>query len=68
MDSREMIFQSPQFQIKDLNDEDWQKVSEKDFLTELVDNFDLITPILKDLFQGRNFIDRGCIYRIQNFW
>ncbi len=64
MDSREMIFKSPQVEIKDLIDKDWKKVSEKDFLIKLVDNFDLITPVLKEMFQGRDFITRGCSYRI----
>ena len=43
MDSREMIFNLPQFEIKELSDKDWKKVSEKDFLIKLVDNFDLIS-------------------------
>ncbi len=33
MDSREMIFNLPQFEIKELSDKDWKKVSEKDFIT-----------------------------------
>ena len=43
MDPREMIFNLPQFEIKELSDKDWKKVSEKDFLIKLVDNFDLIS-------------------------
>ena len=48
MDSREMIFNLPQFEIKELSDKDWKKVSEKDFLIKLVDNFDLISPVLRE--------------------
>ena len=68
MHSNEMIFKQPQFEIKDLSDKDWKKVSEKDFLIKLVDNFDLITPVLREMFLGKNFITRDCIYRIKNFW
>ena len=68
MHFNEMIFKQPQFEIKDLGEKDWKKVSEKDFLIKLVDNFDLITPVLREMFLGKNFITRDCIYRIQNFW
>ena len=68
MDSREMIFNLPQFEIKELSDKDWKKVSEKDFLIKLVDNFDLISPVLREMFQGKDFITCNCNYRIQSFW
>ena len=67
MDSREMIFNLPQFEIKELSDKDWKKVSEKNFLIKLVDNFDLISPVLREMFQGKDFIIRNCNYRIQSF-
>ena len=67
MGSREMIFNLPQFEIKELSDKDWKKVSEKDFLIKLVDNFDLISPVLREMFQGKDFIIRNCNYRIQSF-
>jgi len=68
MDSREMIFNLPHFEIKDLSGKDWKKVSEKDFLIKLVDNnFDLISPVLRKMFQGKDFITRDCIYRIRSF-
>ena len=33
MNPNEMIFKLPQFEIKDLSEKDWRKVSEKDFIT-----------------------------------
>ncbi len=68
MHSNEMIFKQPQFEIKDSSEKDWKKVSEKDFLMKLVENFDPITPILREMFRGKDFIARKCIYRIQNVW
>ena len=67
MDSKEMIFNLPLFEIKELSDKNWKKVSEKDFLTKLVDNFNLISPVLREMFQGKEFITSNCIYRIQSF-
>ena len=66
MNPNEMIFKLPQFEIKDSIEKDWKKVSEKNFLMKLVENFDPITPILRDMFQAKDFITRNCIYRIQN--
>ena len=65
MDSREMIFKLPKFEIKNFSDNDWNKVSEKDFLLKLVDTFEVITPVLSDLIQGKEINTKFCIYRIK---
>ena len=64
MGSTEMIFQLPKFEIKKFSDNDWNRVSEKDFLLKLVDTFELITPVLSDLLQGKEIITNFCTYRI----
>ena len=66
MNPNEMIFKLPQFEIKDSSEKDWKKVSEKDFLIKLVENFDSITPILREMFRGKDLITHRRIYRIQN--
>ncbi len=65
MYSTEMIFKLPLFEIKNLNENDWNRVSEKDFLLKLVDTFELITPILSDLIQGKEIITNYRNYRIK---
>ncbi len=65
MDFTEMIFKSPKFEIKNFSENDWNRVSEKDFLLKLVDTFELITPVLSDLLQGKEIITNFCIYRIK---
>ena len=67
MDPKEMIFSLPRYEIKDFNKNEWKRVPEKDFLIKLLDNYGPITPILSELFQGKTFIARDCIYRIQKF-
>ena len=59
------MFKSPQFEIKKNNEKDWEKVSEKDFLIELVDTFERVTPVLNDLIKGKEIITHYCIYRIR---
>jgi hypothetical protein len=65
MNSTEMIFQLPKFEIKNFSENDWTRVSEKDFLLKLVDTFELITPVLSDLVQGKEIITNFCIYRMK---
>ena len=65
METKEMIFKLPQFEIKNFSENDWNRVSEKDFLFELMDTFELITPVLSDLLQGKEIITNFCIYRIK---
>ena len=65
MDSTEMIFKLPKFEIKNFSENDWNRISEKDFLLKLVDTFELITPVLSDLLQGKEIITNFCIYRIR---
>jgi hypothetical protein len=65
MNSTEMIFQLPKFEIKNFSENDWTRVSEKDFLFKLVDTFELITPVLSDLVQGKEIITNFCIYRMK---
>jgi len=65
MDPTEMIFKLPKFEIKNFSENDWNRISEKDFLLKLVDSFELITPVLSDLFQGKEIITNYYIYRIR---
>ncbi len=65
MDSPEIIFKFPKFEIKNFNENDWNRISEKDFLLKLVDTFELITPVLSDLFQGKEIITNFRTYRIK---
>jgi hypothetical protein len=60
-----IIFQMPKFEIKNISGTDWEKVSEKEFLLKLSDEFNLITPVLSDIFQGKEIINRDFIYRIR---
>jgi hypothetical protein len=65
MYSTEMRFKLPVFEIKNFNENDWNRVSEKDFLLKLLDSVELIIPVLSDLFQGKEIITNYRIYRIK---
>jgi hypothetical protein len=54
----------PQFEMKNVGDYSWQKISESDFLTKLIDNFETISMILIEMFQGKEIASRDNVYRI----
>lgn len=65
MRSTVMIFRLPNFEIKNFGGNDWNEVSEKEFLLKLADTFERITTILSEMFLGKEISTRDCIYRIQ---
>ena len=65
MNSKDMIFNFPQFEIKDINGNSWKTVSEKEFLLRLLDKYEMIIPKLTEMFRGREISTRDYIYRIR---
>ena len=55
----------PQFEVKYLNEDNWKKISERDFLLNLLDTYDQITPILGTLIKGEEIVTPSAIYRIK---
>lgn len=56
----------PQFEIKNVGDNGWQKISEEVFITKLIDNFKIISPILIEMLQGKEILSCDSVYRIQD--
>jgi len=67
MHSPELLFRLPQFEIKDFDEKDWKKVSERDFLIKLADTFETITPVLFEIFRGKEIMTCDCICRVKNY-
>ena len=60
-----LICKMPQFEVKYINENNWKKISEKDFLLNLLDTYDQITPILGPLIKGEEIVTPSAIYRIR---
>jgi hypothetical protein len=60
-----MNFNMPAFEIKHHPKNDWERVSEKLFVTKLIDSFEMITPVLDEMFQGKEITAHDCLYRIK---
>ena len=65
MDSKEMIFKRPQFEVKFENENDWKKIPEKDLLLKLHQAFAVVTPILLRMFEGEEIVTASAKYRIR---
>ena len=57
---------SPQFEVKHISEEDWNRVSEKAFLKSLLNNFTHITPIISEMYKGKEIVTSKAIFRIKN--
>ena len=66
MDTIEMIFKMPLFEVKKNNDENWKKMTETDFLLNLNECFPKISPALEKMFDGEEIVTPSLTYRIKN--
>jgi hypothetical protein len=55
-----------QFEFKQIDAENWEVVSEKTVLGKLVDIFEWISPVLIEMFQGKEISTPDGILRIRN--
>ena len=60
-----MHFKLSQYEFKDSNSDDWQKVSETFVLEKLVDVFDPLTPLLSEMVQGKEVITSEGVFRMK---
>lgn len=58
-----MQFTLGQYEFKHFAEHNWQKVSEKIVMEELVENFHPVTPILSRLLKGEEITTSQGIYR-----
>lgn len=65
MNPKELICRMPQFEVKYQNENNWEKIPEKDFLLNLLGTYDQITPIIATLIKGEEIVTSPAIYRIR---
>jgi hypothetical protein len=61
-----MQIDMPKYEVRDVDEERWEDVSEKNFMETLVDIFDQVTPIMTDILHGKEVITPYGIYRLKN--
>ena len=61
-----MQFDMPKYEVRYVDGERWEDVSEKKFMEILVDIFDPVYPIMTDVLRGKEIITPSGIYRLKN--
>jgi hypothetical protein len=60
-----MIFKTSLFEVKPKNDNSWEKMPEKDFLSSLHEAYSQISPALEKMFGGEEITTASIAYRIK---
>jgi hypothetical protein len=55
----------PQFEMRCANEKNWVLIPEKAALESLFDNFDRVSPIIDELFQGKEITFRDSVFRLR---
>ncbi len=55
------------YELKYSEKKDWNIISEKTALENLLDNFERITPIISEMLHGKEINTQGGIFRIKNY-
>ena len=61
-----MQIEMPKYEVRTVDGELWEDISEKNFMEIMVDIFDQVTPIMTDILLGKEVITPYGIYRLKN--
>ena len=61
-----MQIEMPQYEVRNVDGDRWEDISEKNFMETLVDIFDQVSPIMADILLGKEVITPDGIYRLKN--
>ena len=61
-----MQIDKPKYEVRNVDGDRWEDVSEKNFMETLVNIFDHVTPIMTDILDGKEVITPYGIYRLKN--
>ena len=56
----------PQYEVRNIDGDHWEDISEKNFMETMVDTFDRVSPIMMDILHGKEVITPQGIYRLKN--
>ena len=59
---------NPIYELKHIEENQWNVISERVALEDLVDNFDRIAPVISEMLHGKEINTRRSIFRIKNYW
>ena len=60
-----MMFEMPQYEVRDHNTSDWRDISEIDIMLRLHESFDRVTPAIQQMIEGKQVMTQYAIYRLK---
>ena len=60
-----MLIDMPKYEVRNVDGDRWEDISEKNIMESLVDIFDQITPIMTEILHGKEVTTPCGIYRLK---
>ena len=60
-----MQIEMPQYEVRNIDGDRWEDISEKNFMETMVEIFDQLSPILADILHGKEVTTPNGIYRLK---
>ena len=60
-----MMFEMPQYEVRDHDTAEWKDISEMDLMYSLVKFFDRVTPAIQQMIKGEQVITPDAVYRLK---
>ena len=58
----------PIYELKYFEENEWNAISEKAALEDLLDNFERISPVISKMLLGKEINTQRGVFRIKNYW
>jgi hypothetical protein len=60
-----MMFEMPQYEVRDLNMSEWRDISEIGIMQKLHESFDRVTPAIQKMIEGEQVMTQYAVYRLK---
>ena len=60
-----MMFEMPQYEMRDFNAAEWRDISEIDIMGKLHESFDRVTPAIEQMIEGQQVLTQYAVYRLK---
>ena len=61
-----MMFEMPQYEVRDFYMAEWKDISEIDIMQKLHEYFDRVTPAIQQMIEGQQVLTQYAVYRLKN--
>ncbi len=62
---KKMMFPMPLYEVRYNDWEEWQEISEIDFMNELYKIYEKVSPAIKEMIKGKEIVTSEAVYRLK---